>query len=454
MNLEIKRRLDNELIYRGTSSPIFFIIIASAFLFYQFDVEKNKNFIIFFATIAVFSSLFRLLLTSQNSSKKQISKQVHVFFKFTVILNAIAFAGIFFFIFYEIGFESRYTSAGIALMVGLSAATMNSLSPNSFLQIFYNVITIIPSILLLAHNLSWQPANSPLFWLLNAQIIYALRQGRENKKYLTEKIKGDLYLEKTNEALYESRQELIEETAKSIHSSRLASLGEMASGIAHEVNNPLAIIQGSIEHLERTLPQDISTEKRVQTLSLKIQKSVNRIENIVKGLRSFSNQSDLNPMLPVSSRTIIQDTLDFCGEKFRINGIEITIEHFEECHIRCRPVQISQILINLLNNAYDAIELNKPEKKRITISSKKNNDYFLIKVSNSGPPMFSGIKDKIFQPFFTTKEIGKGTGLGLSISRNIAEHHHGELFYIEGLPETTFCLKLPIYIEERTETSP
>lgn len=453
MNLEINRRLDNELIYRGTSSPLVFIIIAFAFIFYQFDVERNQNSIIFFASTAILSSLFRLVLTTQNKLKKQIPSRIILLFKTAVILNAISFAGIFSFLFFEIGFDNRYSSAAIALLVGLSAATMISLSPNTFLQVFFNLVTIIPTTLLLALKLNWQPASSPLFWLLIIQIVYSLRQGFENKKYLREKIKGDLYLEKTNEALYESRQELIEETAKSIHSSRLASLGEMASGIAHEVNNPLAIIQGSIEHLERTLPQDLSMEKRVQSLSLKIKKSVGRIENIVKGLRSFSNQSDLNPMLPVSSRTIIQDTLDFCAEKFRINGIEIKTEHIEECNVRCRPVQISQILINLLNNAYDAIELNNPEKKQITILCKKMNSDFLIYVSNSGPLMFSGIKDKIFQPFFTTKEIGKGTGLGLSISKNIAEHHRGELSFVEGQPETTFCLKLPIYFEERVETS-
>jgi len=245
-------------------------------------------------------------------------------------------------------------------------------------------------------------------------------------------------------AIERRTQETLEQTAKAQHASRLTSLGEIAGGIAHEINNPLAIILGCIQQLQRALPKEIAQNEKISGLLRRTISSVERITKIIKGLRTFTKQSDMDELHPENVSQIIRDTLDFCSEKFHTNGVRITTTILQDAKISCRSVQISQILINLLNNAYDAILEAAPEQKEIMIQTQVQDQSALISVSNTGLPIPKNIQTKLFQPFFTTKEIGKGTGLGLSVSKNIAEQHGGDLYFDQEQKLTTFMIKLPI----------
>jgi signal transduction histidine kinase len=107
----------------------------------------------------------------------------------------------------------------------------------------------------------------------------------------------------------------------------------------------------------------------------------------------------------------------------------------------CQPVEISQTLLNLLNNAFDVIE--KLEERWIRIQIDKKDDYLTMSVINSGPKIPDAVVEKIFQPFFTTKGVGKGTGLGLSISKNIIERHNGTLSVDNSCQNTKFDIRIP-----------
>lgn len=230
---------------------------------------------------------------------------------------------------------------------------------------------------------------------------------------------------------------------KLFQSFKMASLGEMAGGVAHEINNPLSILLGFSSKLERNFQKpstDIATA--IEDIK-KIKDTTLRISSIVKGLSAFSRNADKDPFLNISIKTVIMDTLGLCQEKFKIHGIEILIDDLSDIQIEGRATQISQVLLNLLNNSYDAIQ-HLPEKWIRLVVKKLNPSTVIIEMIDSGKGIPPQVVDKLMQPFFTTKEVGKGTGLGLSISLGILQSHGGSLQYDSQSPNTRFIIKLPI----------
>lgn len=227
-------------------------------------------------------------------------------------------------------------------------------------------------------------------------------------------------------------------------SGKFAALGEMAAGIAHEVNNPLQIIRGYATLIPKYLESN-QTEKILDN-SQRIISAIDRIAKIVKSLRTYARDGSHDPFRLASVFQICDDTLVFCNEKFKNHNIDFQLQLPEDkVEIACRPEQISQILLNLLNNAADAIS-PLPEKW-IRLEVKYSNDDIEFRVINSGPKIPEIIADRLFTPFFTTKEVGKGTGLGLSLSKGLAETHKGELLLDRSSPHTCFVLKLPTNLQ-------
>lgn len=238
---------------------------------------------------------------------------------------------------------------------------------------------------------------------------------------------------------------IAEQNIKLIESSKMASLGEMSSGIAHEVNNPLTIIQGTTRQIARlgsTLSEDFRLE--IERLTTKIDLMTLRITKIIKGLRSFAREGSQDPLDYVSIKQIIDETLFICESRFKNANIDIKKDYDTEVFVLCRAVQISQVILNLLNNAYDAIEEkrllrnsdNNPKMDLIEISAQRTHQSFTVSIRDSGNGVPAEARDKILNPFFTTKSVGKGTGLGLSISRSIMEEHQGALKFNFDSPMT------------------
>jgi PAS domain S-box-containing protein len=225
-------------------------------------------------------------------------------------------------------------------------------------------------------------------------------------------------------------------------SSKLSALGEMAGGIAHEINNPLSIIKGYVDLLKRHSLRNTLSPVILDQYITKIDQTVSRISKIVAGMRKFSRESSKDEKVHYSIRKIIEETLDICQEKINNHGTIINIEYPKHLiEVYCRPVEVSQVLLNLINNSFQAISAS--HHSWINITSYETDNSVSIKIVDSGKSIPSEIKAKLFQPFFTTKEIGVGTGLGLSISRGIIEEHGGKLYLKEGEPNTTFIVELP-----------
>jgi len=239
--------------------------------------------------------------------------------------------------------------------------------------------------------------------------------------------------------------ELNLERVKSSHNAKMASLGEMAAGLAHEINNPLTIIQGFSERLLKMSEREELDAPRIERYSEKIYNTTKRINTMIQGLKVFSkNNKEVDLKLSKVS-DIIEDTLSFCREKLKSSGIDLQIicDEKEEVYIMARPVEISQVILNLLNNAFDELQgSDELIHCWIKIETKQDEHFVYISVEDSGLGISDELKEKIFDPFFTTKEGSHGTGLGLSISSTIVKKHGGQ-FYLDNSVTTEFIIKLP-----------
>lgn len=240
-------------------------------------------------------------------------------------------------------------------------------------------------------------------------------------------------------------ERLKEQQAQLIHSAKMSSLGEMAAGMAHEINNPLAIVMATMNYMRKILDVESSTHLDLSKLREKIElteNTVGRIAKIVKGLGSFSREGTHDPKEPVQISRIIEETLSLCQERIRSKTVDLKLDLNHDNTVLGRPGQISQVLLNLLNNSFDAIE--REPNPWIELKTRTQGDLEVVSVTDSGKGIPKAMRAKIMQPFFTTKETGKGTGLGLSISKGIIEDHGGRLYYDEKSENTRFVIELPI----------
>jgi len=250
----------------------------------------------------------------------------------------------------------------------------------------------------------------------------------------------NLSLEKKVE---ERTKTLTETQAKLAAAAKMSALGEMAGGIAHEINTPLATIGLLISQMEELITDDPIDKDLISEHLTTIGETVKRISTIITGLRFFSRDGSHDNFSQVALTEVVKNTLVLCQEKLKHSNIQLTVEPIaESLQVDCRSVQISQVLVNLVGNSCDAIQ-NRPEKW-IRIAAKVQGDQVEISVTDSGEGIPESVREKMFQPFYTTKEVGKGTGLGLSISKGILESHKGSLCVNRESKNTQFVIRLPL----------
>ncbi len=260
---------------------------------------------------------------------------------------------------------------------------------------------------------------------------------------MIEKI-NDLNTEKEIK-ISEQEKKIETQQMNAINSSKLVALGEMAGGVAHEINNPLAIIQSHTQLMERMIEKDNYSKDQFLKSTSAITITIDRIKNIVKGLKNISRDATSEKPDFVPLRTIFSDVISLCDERFKINNINLICDLQNpvlDINIHCRQIQLSQVFLNLLNNSFDAVAVL--EKKWIKLEVLKEQNFIVINVIDSGHGIPNDVRQKIFQPFYTTKEIGKGTGLGLSLVHRMIADHNGEIFYNDTSVNTCFTIKLPL----------
>ncbi len=225
-----------------------------------------------------------------------------------------------------------------------------------------------------------------------------------------------------------------------VTSSRLAAQAEMTAHLAHEVNNPLAIIQLKIEFLLRSLRKGTISDPLVQEVCEKSLEMIHRIQNIITSTKKYFYHSEVDDThTEVELQELIDEIVGIYQEKCHLRGILFERKGVENIVVRGGRTAVLQVVTNLLNNAFDAVKDHREAK--IILSTQNTQEGVIIKVQDSGEGILKEEREKIFEPFYTTKGKGSGLGMGLSICVGLAREMGGDLWLADGSP-TTFCFML------------
>lgn len=237
-------------------------------------------------------------------------------------------------------------------------------------------------------------------------------------------------------------KELEEKRINDFNSDKIMALGEMAGGVAHEINNPLAIILGHTQTIRlKNSRERLGPEELLRSLD-KIEASTARISKIVNSLKMIACEGLDEPFVGTPISNLIDDLKMFWSERLGNQKIDFFIEPFNESiEINGKPVQLILVLINLLSNAFHAVKGQPDSWIRIKVYDLA--DFAEIHIVDSGSGISSEHRNKLFDPFFTTRNIGEGRGLGLSVSASIAKVHGGSLSLNLQSRNTCFVLKIP-----------
>lgn len=351
-------------------------------------------------------------------------------------------------------------------------------------SVFYLVLNLICLLFVLYYHEHYPPLLEPRAVSLvpNAYIIVVIMMiivflislffrnvGEDLERKLVEK---NRYLNELIEKLQSMQEQMVS-------AEKMASLGQLTAGIAHEINNPVNFVASNISPLKRDLMEiselcsryralhasddpkkdleeiesftrEIDPEflgKEIQTLINGIQEGAERTKQIVLGLRNFS-RLDEDDFKEADIHEGIESTLMLLRNKLK-NRIEVEKNFGSLPPVECVPGKMNQVLMNIINNASDAI----PENGKITITTKSvNDDSVVISIKDTGIGMKESVKRRVFEPFYTTKAIGQGTGLGLSISYGIIEKHQGTIeVNSEPGKGSEFIITLPVKQPQKSE---
>ena len=275
----------------------------------------------------------------------------------------------------------------------------------------------------------------------SVQMMIAKVRGSQNE---LKKLNSEL------DNLAHQRAEIIVSQRKMIEESeRFASLGKMAGGIAHEINTPLAAALMRIEHLRRH--NYIQSQTEVLGSLEKVDKVLVKISDIVSSMRSLYRDGSNEELQPVDIEKALQDTLTVCREKLALADVKSRmVISTKGLHVLGTPTQISQVILNLVNNAFDAIE-SLPEKW-IELKVEDGVEYVDLLIVDSGAGIPADVVQKMFDPYYTTKGVGKGSGLGLSLVRTILQRISAEIKYCDEAKNTTFHVRFQKITDPNAKT--
>ena len=243
----------------------------------------------------------------------------------------------------------------------------------------------------------------------------------------------------------EAQKKLEEQQLLLVNNSKFTTFGEMAAGIAHEINNPITVIAARATQIRELAENESLSAEKVLPLIDRVDTTLNRINRITTSMRALFRDGTQDPMIPARLHEIVEETYDLTAVALQNAQIKFENKIDPSLEIDCRPSEMGQLVLNMVANAKDAIT-HLPERWiRIESSIVENTDKQIeIRFYDSGLGISPDLREKILQPFFTTKAPGQGTGLGLSISKSIAKSHGGDLWIDDQSMRTCFVLQLPL----------
>ncbi|WP_163134566.1 ATP-binding protein [Agarivorans sp. Alg241-V36] len=229
--------------------------------------------------------------------------------------------------------------------------------------------------------------------------------------------------------LEQSNAELKTTQSQLIQTSKLASIGELSAGVAHELNQPLMIIRNGGQLLERRINKGTLDDEKLHKFVGSVLSNSKRMMKIIDHLRTFSRHSSTE-FIEVDVNSVVNNSILMVGEQLKLRGISITVQLSDTAlWVKGDANQLEQVLLNLISNARDAMNTSSSDNKLLTLATRLTEDEqgVEIEVSDNGDGIPVDVQSRMFDPFYTTKEEGKGTGLGLSISYGIVSDHKGSI---------------------------
>jgi phosphoglycerate-specific signal transduction histidine kinase len=402
----------------GLSIPVFFAYLdmweleIDTNLSNLFDMLKSQNIYQFSALFFPIIFIFVTELIQQVKAKNILLIEEFEYLK--VLLNATPDAIIFLNEDQEIIFQNNQFK--------LLFNRFDNVIENTNLSDFFNQVEYIQKEVTLDSNISKDHC-----FLMS----FKLAKFKNRKNYFISF--KDLKNLKDKEKIIE------EQTHQMVEKNKLASLGEMAAGIAHEINNPLTVIHSNNTIIQKLISRDKFDITKIDKLTSKTREQIERITAIITSLRNLSRGLANEENESFSIDQVLNESIRLAKIRDKSKKIIFQFNNKPFCAYGNRG-QIVQVILNLLNNAIDAIETL--EDPWISLELKDNDKYVDLFITDSGEGIPKEVADKIFIPMYTTKDVGKGTGLGLSLSRTFIEQNKGSLNYITEQDNTCFKISL------------
>ncbi|MBT3237721.1 MAG: PAS domain S-box protein [Rhodospirillaceae bacterium] len=292
-------------------------------------------------------------------------------------------------------------------------------------------------------------------WVTNKETCqtYENRQQNANGQVFYMLWTVNIYYDETGEiatvrSIARDITERHEMQAQLIQSSKMATLGEMATGVAHELNQPLNIMRMVLNNVLRKMKKNDANPEYLRNKLGKIDAQIERSTQIIDHMRIFGRKPGMTPEL-LDPRHMVDSTLGLIGEQLRLAGIEVTVESPGTCPpVLGHQVQVEQVLLNLFGNARDVLKERPDDDKRIAVTIGETSDNVVIAVEDTGGGISEDDIKHVFEPFFTTKDVGQGTGLGLSISYGIINDMGGNIAAANTDDGARFVISLPASNED------
>lgn len=426
-------------IYKGLISTCIASVLAAFVFAFIISEIVTLTVLSFWVILIVVINIFRIFYAFKfkQNPKSSCPKFWEKRYQYSTILIGVIWGSITYFLIGNVPVQMTGIVVSVLLGMTMGAAIGNMAHKQA--AIVYSMAMIIPFFVKTILEESLYKVPFVIVFIIFSYFIIKLiilfeKQLNQNfhlaaeKEHSSEKLREQFKLE----------EELKEERIRTLKSSKLASLGEMAGGMAHEINNPLTIINGRLAILKKKLSQENLDSKYIEQIDTVINAG-KRISEIIMSMRNLSHINTNAELSKIKITDIIDTVLPMIESKISIHKIQL-IQDINDVSVLGHLGEVSQVLLNLLLNAI--FEIKHQKEPIITITTEVQDEYVLLRVSDNGTGIPDKYLDKVFEPFFTTKEVGSGTGLGLSLSKQMAQKNKGDLYYEDNSEQTTFIIKL------------
>lgn len=444
-NPQIHNLLWKEVAAKSRAASFGFAACAAIVFFYYFNLPLVKTWIQSASVAIILANIVRFSVSLKVLEKDAPSASDRRILTVLIWINALLWSFVFGLGLFLI---PKYTYSYTILMtivVGFLASSILTLGYSG--TIFYPFLILIMGPVMTITGWQYLSGINPeaiyLLIFFTVLLIYLVKQYHEYRGQLLERFRDQLELETSNREIKRAQEELLNKTVQLMHASRISGLGEMAAGLSHEINNSLMVILASIQMIRRELVKNHVSES-VKTKIDQSEKSIEKIKSVVEGLKYFSSQMDSGPKKATELKNLIDTTFSYTGEILKVHEIDLKVDPIPEVSLVVHPFQIVNVLFNIIRNADDHLTKLPVQDRWIKLSFHQDTECLCIKLTNGGPKISQENQLKLFQPFFTTKDVNEGTGLSLSIGRGIIRDHGGDLSFDAKDPHTTFVVKLPI----------